>query len=188
MKRKIEVILAVSALADAPLALAGGRAAYPREKVAAFVVEKLDVTSLPSAIRPRKEKGKKTLADYGYTLQKLEEKEALVASSGSSHRLSIKILDENASGIYACVAGSATDGGNPEAQSVVLLRRKDSSALLKGRESFREFASCPMIGGSDSTADSYGGTETLRQDTLLLQSLTRTTGSKSLAWFVTPAR
>jgi hypothetical protein len=63
MKRKIEVILAVSALAYAPLALAGGRAAYPSEKVAAFVVEKLDATSLPSAIRPRKEKGKKTLAD-----------------------------------------------------------------------------------------------------------------------------
>ena len=157
MKRKIEVILAVSALAYAPLALAGGRAAYPRENVAAFVVEQLDATSLPFAIRPRKEKGKKTLADYGYTPQKLEEKEALVTSSGSSHRLSIKILDENASGIYACVAGSATDGGNPEAQSVVLLRRKDSSALLKGRESFREFASCPLIGGSDSTADSSGG-------------------------------
>ena len=34
--------------------------------------------------------------------------------------------------------------------------RKDSSGLLKGRESFREFAACPVVGGS-SAASAYGG-------------------------------
>jgi hypothetical protein len=36
-------------------------------KVAEFVVETLDVTALPPAIRPNREKGKKTFGDYGYT-------------------------------------------------------------------------------------------------------------------------
>jgi len=36
--------------------------AYPKEKVAEFVVEKLDVTSIPSAIRPKREKGKRRSA------------------------------------------------------------------------------------------------------------------------------
>ena len=156
MRRKIEVILAVAALAHAPLAVARGKAAYPDEKLAAFVVEKLDVASLPAAYRPKKEKGKNTLADYGYTAQKLEEKEALVEASVGARKLSIKILQESAKGIYACVAEPAQDGGNPRAQSVIFLKRKGSSAPLKGHESFREFASCPVIGGGDSTANSYG--------------------------------
>jgi hypothetical protein len=53
---KIEVMLAVLAVAYAPLAMVGENAPYPNEKLAAFVVEKLDVTSLPSAYRPKKEK------------------------------------------------------------------------------------------------------------------------------------
>jgi len=82
MRRKIEVILAVAALAHAPLAIAREKALYPDEKLAAFVVEKLDMASLPAVYRPKKEKGKNTLADYGYTGQKLEEKEALVERIG----------------------------------------------------------------------------------------------------------
>ena len=51
---KIKVVFAAAALACPPLALAERDAAYPNENVAAFVVEKLDMTSLPSEIRPRK--------------------------------------------------------------------------------------------------------------------------------------
>jgi hypothetical protein len=155
MRRKIAVILAAAALAQAPPAISRERAPYPEEKLAAFVVEKLDVTSLPAVYRPKKEKGKNTLADYGYTAQKLEEKEALVDASGGARKLSIKILQESDKGIYVCVAEPAQNGGDPKVQSVILLKRKDSSALLKGRQTFREFASCPAIGGSDSTAGSY---------------------------------
>src|SRR6266567_6184702 len=56
---KTKVLLAVLALSYAPLVVAGNEAAYPKEKVAAFVVEKLDLTSLPSAFRPKKEKGRR---------------------------------------------------------------------------------------------------------------------------------
>ena len=154
---KSKAIFAIAALAYAPWTLAGANPAYPTEKVAAFVVEKLDVTSLPSAIRPKKEKGKKTFADYGYTTQKVEENEAIIAAVDGTRNLSIKVLDLKTSGIYVCVADPDQNGGEAKTQSVVLLKRKDASALLKGRESFREFVSCPVIGGSDSTANSYGG-------------------------------
>ena len=89
---KMKWMFAVAAPAYAPLGTARENAAYPNEKLAAFVLEKLDVTSLPSSYRPKQEKGKKTFADYGFTAEKLEEKEALVQMPGGVHRLSIKIL------------------------------------------------------------------------------------------------
>src|SRR6266851_3879819 len=66
---KTKVLLAVVALSYSPLVVAGNEAAYPKENVAAFVVEKLDLTSLPSEFRPKKEKGKKTLEDYGFSAE-----------------------------------------------------------------------------------------------------------------------
>jgi hypothetical protein len=70
--------------------------------------------------------------------------------------LSIKVLDQRSSGIYVCVAEPGQNGGEAKTQSVVLLKMKDPNSLLKGRESFREFASCPVIGGSESATDAYG--------------------------------
>jgi len=59
------------ALPCVPMALAGNNVSYPKEKVAEFVVEKLDVTTLPSAIRPKPEKRKKTFGDCGYVTRQL---------------------------------------------------------------------------------------------------------------------
>ena len=151
---KTKVLLAIVALSCAPLVVAGDEAAYPKEKVAVFVVEKLDLTSLPSALRPKKEKGKKTFADYGFTVQTVDENEA-VLEAGGMRRLAIKVLEQKSSGIYVCVVESGENGSQAKTQSVILLKRKDSNALLKGRESFREFAACPVIGGSDSSSNSY---------------------------------
>jgi hypothetical protein len=153
---KTKVLLAVIALSYAPLGVAGNKADYPTEKVAAFVIEKLDVTSLPSAFRPKKEKGKKTFADYGFTAQTVGENEALIEAAGGMRRLAIKVLDQKSSGIFVCVAEPGENGGPAKTQTVLVLKRNDPSALLKGRESFREFDACPVIGGSDSTASSYG--------------------------------
>jgi hypothetical protein len=153
---KTKVLLAIVALSNAPLVVAGNEAAYPKENIAAFVVEKLDLTSLPSAFRPKKEKGKKTFADYGFTAQTVNENEAVIEAAGGAKRLAIKVLDQKSSGIYVCVAEPGENGGETRAQSVVLLKRKNPNALLKGRESFREFAACPVIGGSDSATNSYG--------------------------------
>jgi hypothetical protein len=58
----------------APLVLVGNDAVYPTEKIASFVIEKVDVTTLPSALRPKREKGKKTFGDYGYVARELDEK------------------------------------------------------------------------------------------------------------------
>jgi hypothetical protein len=153
---KTNVLLAVVALSYAPLVVAGNEAVYPKEKVAAFVVEKLDLSSLPSAFRPKKEKGKKTLADYGFTAQRVDENEAVIEAVGGVRRLTIKVLDENSSGIYVCVSEPGENGGDPRAQSVVLLKRKNPNALLTGHESFREFAACPVIGGSNFSTNWYG--------------------------------
>ena len=152
---KAKVLLAVVALSYSPLAVAGNEAAYPKENVAAFVVEKLDLTSLPSAFRPKKGKGKKTFADYGFTAQTVNENEAVIEAAGGAKRLAIKILNQQSSGIYVCVAKAGENGGQAKTQSVILVKRKDSNELLKGRESWREFAACPVIGGSDSTGSSY---------------------------------
>jgi hypothetical protein len=155
-KVKTKVLLAVVALSYVPLGLAANKAEYPNQKVAKFVVEKLDVTSLPSTFRPKKEKGKRTFADYGFTVKTLDENQAVIETAGGAKRLAINVLDQKSSGIYVCVAERGDNGGLPKTQSVLVLKRNDPSALLKGRESFREFATCPVIGGSDYTTSSYG--------------------------------
>ena len=75
------LVRGVIALAWAQAALAGNDFPYPKEKVAGFVVAKLDVTTLPSTIRPKPEKKKKTFGDYGYVTRQLDEKEARVEAT-----------------------------------------------------------------------------------------------------------
>jgi hypothetical protein len=95
----------------------------------------MDVTSLPPALRPKKEKGKKTFADYGFTAQTVRENEAVIEAAGGVRRLSIKVLDLRSSGIYVCVAEPGEKRGPAKTQSVILLKRKDANTLLMGRES-----------------------------------------------------
>jgi len=142
-----------------PLAVARSDEAYPKEKLAEFVVEKLDVTSIPPAIRPKQEKGKKTFSDYGYVTRKVDEKEALVEAPRGRSQITISILEENKSGIYVCLSGQAQNQSSSHIQRVFRLKLKNGNGLLKGRESWKEFDSCPVIGGADnnSAADSYGG-------------------------------
>ncbi len=153
---KTTTLLAAAALAYAPLGLAGNKAAYPTEKVAAFVAEKLDLTSLPSTFQLKKEKGKKTIADYGFTAQMVSENEAVIQAASGGKKFAITILDQKSSGIYVCVAEPGENGGAAKMQSVIFVKRKDANGLLKARESWREFAACPVIGGSDSTTSAYG--------------------------------
>lgn len=154
---KTKVALALAALSYAPLTMAGDKAVYPKEKVAEFIVEKLDITSLPPAIRPKTEKGKKTFADYGFTAQEVDESEAIIRAAGGAKKLSIKVLDQRSSGIYACITQTGQNAGEAKMQSVVFLKRNDSNALLKGRESWREFASCPVVGGTEKLSEVSAG-------------------------------
>jgi hypothetical protein len=145
---KIRVLLAILFLSYVPLGVAGNKAEYPNEKIAKFVIDKLDVTSLPPGFWTKKVKGKKTIADYGFTVQTLNENEAVINTDGV-RKFAIKILDEKSSGIYTCIGTPGVNESGTKTQSVILLRMKDSNALLKGHESFREFAACPVLGGSD---------------------------------------
>src|SRR5258706_10895132 len=155
---KMKAISGVFLLVCMPLGMAKSDNAYPKEKVAEFVVEKLDVTSIPSAIRPKREKGKKTFGDYGYVTRKLDDKEALVEAPQGLSQVTISILEEDKSGIYVCFSGQAQKQSGTQIQRVLLLRLKNGNGLLKGRESWKEFDSCPVIGGTDndSAPGAYG--------------------------------
>jgi hypothetical protein len=130
---------------------AGNNAPCPKEKVAEFVVEKLDVTTLPPAIRPKREKSKKTFGDYGYATRQVDEKQALLEAAPGDAQVSIRILEQDASGIYVCAGNTGKDESNAHMQRVLLLKLKESSGHLQSRESSKEFNSCPVIGGTDDS-------------------------------------
>jgi hypothetical protein len=145
------------ALACASVAVANNTASFPKDKFTQYVVEKLDVTSLPSGIRPKRDHGKKTFSDYGYVTSSLNENQAIVAAP-SGTQINIKVLEQKSSEIYVCVAGMSENASSGKIQRVFLLKLKDPGGLVKGRESWKEFDACPVIGGTDhdSTADAYG--------------------------------
>src|SRR6202047_36881 len=99
----MKVLCGLIVLTCVSLALARNGAAYPTEKVAEFLVEKLGVTTLPPEIQPKPEKGKKTFEDYGYVTRKLKEKEVLLEAPDSGSQIAIRVLEQTAHGIYICV-------------------------------------------------------------------------------------
>jgi hypothetical protein len=132
------------------LALARNNAAYPMEKVTAFLVKKLDVTTLPPEIQPKPEKGKKTFEDYGYVTRKLDEKRALLETPYKGSQIAITVLGQSARGIYVCLNAQGLNTPNGRFQRMRLLERKNASELLQSRESWKEFDGCPAIGGRDT--------------------------------------
>ena len=141
-------------LACATFVVAGNDAVYPTEKVAAFVFDKVDVTSLPSAIRPKAEKGKKTFTDYGYVARELGEKNALLDPPQGAAKISIEVLEAQRSGIYVCVNSQTANKSGERFQRVFLLKLNSGSGLLRGREAWKEFEACPVIGGGDQDSGS----------------------------------
>jgi hypothetical protein len=144
-------------LACAALSLGKNLESYPKEKLAEFVVEKLDVNSLPDVIRLKREKGKKTFGEYGYVTRTIDQKGMLLQEPQGRSQIAISVLEETQSGIYVCVNGQSKKEGNEQFQRVFLLKLKNGDGLLKGRESSKGFATCRAIGGADAEfADSYG--------------------------------
>jgi hypothetical protein len=155
----MKLLSGLVALACVPLALAGNNTPLPKENVAEFVAQKLDVTTLPSSIRPKPQKSKKTFADYGYAMQQIDDKQKLVEATPEGSQIYISILEQNDFGIYVCVKGPVQNASSGPIQRVLLLKLKNSDGLLKGRESWKEFSGCPVLGGDgpDSSGGSYGG-------------------------------
>jgi hypothetical protein len=143
-------------LAGVPVALAGNNAPLPKDNVAEFVGQKLDVTTLPSSIRPKPQKNKKTFSDYGYVMQQMDDKQKLIEATPEGSQINIKILEQNTSGIYVCVQASGQTPDSGPVQRVVLLKLKNADGLLKGRESWKEFSGCPVLGGDAAGTGSYG--------------------------------
>jgi hypothetical protein len=144
----MKMTLGVLILSFVPVAIAGTHATYPNEKLAEFVVAKADVTSFPSAIRPKPAKGKKTFSDYGYVTQTIDDRQAIVKAPQGSSQIALNVLEESQAGIYVCVSGKGQDQTGGRIQRVYLLREKNSDGLLKGREASKEFDGCPVIGGA----------------------------------------
>jgi len=151
----MKLVYGAIVLAFAPLVFSGNVALYPSEKIAAFVFEKVDVTTLPSAIRPKVVKSKKTFGDYGYVAREVDEKKALLDSPQGAPKISIEVLEAQKSGIFVCVDSQASGKSGAKFQRVLLLELKDG--LLKGRETWKEFDACPVIGGGnqDSSSSNY---------------------------------
>lgn len=154
----MKMLCGMIALATASVAVANNSASFPKGEVTKFVVEKLDVTTLPSGIRPKRDHNKKTFSDYGYMTSSVDENQAVVATPAGT-QINIKILEQKSSEIYVCVAGPGENAGSGKIQRVFLVKVKNSDTLLKGRESWKEFDACPVMGGTDhdSTADSSSG-------------------------------
>jgi hypothetical protein len=154
----MKMLCGMIALATASVAVANNSASFPKGEVTKFVVEKLDVTTLPSGIRPKRDHNKKTFSDYGYMTSSLDENQAVVATPAGT-QINIQILEQKSFEIYVCVAGSGENSGSGKIQRVFLVKVKNSDTLLKGRESWKEFDACPVMGGTDhdSTADSSSG-------------------------------
>jgi hypothetical protein len=144
---------AVIALACVPAALAANNASYPKENVAEFVIEKLDITTLPPAIRPKPEKSKKTFGDYRYVTRQEDDKEGVVEAPPQGSPINIRILEQKSSGIYVCVQGQSKKSDSGQIQVVYLLKLKKATGLLKGGESWKEFDVCPAIGVDPPSAD-----------------------------------
>jgi hypothetical protein len=156
-KNKMKMLSGMVLLACASLSLGKNLESYPKEKLAEFVVEKLDLTSLPDTIRLKREKGKKTLGDYGYLTRTIDQKGALLQEPQGRSQIAISVLQETQSGIYVCVNGQSKKEGSEQFQRVFLLKLKNADGLLKGRESSKGFAACPAIGGGDAefATDAY---------------------------------
>jgi hypothetical protein len=146
----MKVLCGLIVLTCVSLALARNDAAYPMERVAEFLVQKLDVTTLPPEVQPRPEKGKKTFGDYGYVMRKLDDRGVVLEAPHEGPRIAITLLEQTARGIYVCVDAQGLNTRNGRFQRMRLLERKNASDLLQSRESWKEFDGCPAIGGLDT--------------------------------------
>jgi hypothetical protein len=105
----MKMLCGMIALATASVALANNTASFPKDKVTQYVVEKLDVTTLPTGLRPKRDHAKKTFSDYGYVTSSVDENQVVVATPAGT-QINIKLLEQKSSQIYVCVAGT---GENP---------------------------------------------------------------------------
>ncbi len=117
---------------------------YPVKDVVQFVVDRLDVTSFPSSIGPRREKNKTSFKDYGFTKREIKGNEVVLEEEGGGWKFTVAVLKRSDQGILVCIADRAVNGGSYNTQGPLFLVRKDGKSLLRwdGREA-PEVKECP---------------------------------------------
>jgi hypothetical protein len=147
-RKKVKIMAGTMILACVPVAVAKANTVYPEGKLAEFVIEKMDVASFPSAIRPKLPKGEKTLGDHGYVTQKIDDREAVARAAQGSSELRLACWRKTRLGFTFASAAKPKDGTTATLERVYLLKAKNADGLLKGREASKEFEGCPVIGGA----------------------------------------
>src|SRR5580692_10644990 len=87
----MKLLSGLLALACVPAAVAGNNAPLPKDNVAEFVAERLDITTLPSSIRPKTQKSKKT---FGYVMRQLDDKQVLIEATPAGSQINIRVLEQ----------------------------------------------------------------------------------------------
>src|ERR1700675_5002638 len=111
----MKILCGMIALASVSVAVANNTVSLPKDKVTKYVVENLDVTTLPSGLRPKRDHDKKTFSDYGYVTSSLDDNQAVMATPAGT-QINIKILEQKSSEIYVCVAGPGPNAASGQVQ------------------------------------------------------------------------
>jgi len=103
---------------------------FPSERSAQFVVERLDVTSFPNSMGPRREQGKTTLLDYGYGIVTYHgEKDVVLKSQERDWTIGVTVLSQGESGAVICWTDKAENGGSYNVQTALKVRLEANGRL-----------------------------------------------------------
>ncbi len=76
------------------------------------VAARLDMTSFPNSIGPRRSEGKFTLADYGFTQVEADGQAVRFTEPEGGWIFTVTVLDERVGRLRLCVADTAENGGS----------------------------------------------------------------------------
>lgn len=110
------------------------------------LIDKLDVTSFPSSIGPRREKNKIHFSDYGFKLREIRNGAATLETQGE-WKFQIRILDRRAGAAWICIEDKALNGGSYHSQTALEFREssdKKNFSADKGKSGEKRYSKiCP---------------------------------------------
>ena len=115
---------------------------YPKTGAVNLIIEKLDITSFPSSIGPRREPGKTFFKDYGFDSTRTTDRTADLETMEKDWIFHFDVVDISDSGIVICLTDKAQNGGSYSANDVLLLTRENPDSLLKGNPDKSKLSLC----------------------------------------------
>ena len=110
------------------------------------VVERLDVTSFPNSIGPRREEGLHTFADYGFTDVVVDGQAVRLTWPEGEWVFTVTVLDERNGRLRLCVADKAENGGSYDTVSAIEVV-EGATGLLHATANRVVHADCKERGG-----------------------------------------